>query len=162
MPGPSGTLCHGVASLRTRFSHFDGTQAISSGHCISPALCTYTHSFQPAFRSSLLPLSVFLMRTVFNVFIDFVIILFLFYILIFRLRGMQDVSSPNRYLTHVPYIGRRSLNHWTTRKAPPPCFLKSKIPAFPISTYHLCDFSQNHESHGLFFNVFFQSTQFYR
>ena len=43
------------------------------------------------------------------------------------LRGRWDLSSLTRYLTHAPCIGRRILNHWTTREAPPwPCHL-SKI-----------------------------------
>ena len=31
---------------------------------------------------------------------------------------MWDLSSPTRDRTHVPCIGRRILNHWTTRKVP--------------------------------------------
>ena len=51
-----------------------------------------------------------LMWTIFEVFIEFVTILLLFYVLFFWLRGMWDLSSP--------CIGRRSLNHWTTREVP--------------------------------------------
>ena len=75
------------------------------------------------------------MWTVFNVFTEFVTILFLFYILIFQLRGMQDVSSPNRDLTQVPYIGRQSLNHWTTSEVHT-IVLKGIIVDYPISIYH--------------------------
>ena len=32
------------------------------------------------------------------------------------LRGMWDLSSPTRDQTHIPCIGRRILNHWTTRE----------------------------------------------
>ena len=31
-------------------------------------------------------------------------------------RGMWDLSSPTRDQTHVSYIARQILNHWTTRK----------------------------------------------
>ena len=31
---------------------------------------------------------------------------------------MWDLSSPTRARTRVPGIGRRSLNHWTTREVP--------------------------------------------
>ena len=32
--------------------------------------------------------------------------------------GMRDLSSPTRAQTLVPCIGRRILNHWTTREVP--------------------------------------------
>ena len=32
--------------------------------------------------------------------------------------GMWDLSSLTRDRTHVPCIGRRILNHWTTREVP--------------------------------------------
>ena len=58
------------------------------------------------------------MWTIFKVFIEFVTILLLFYVLVFWFRGMGDLSSPTRDQTQIPCIGRRSLNYWTTRKAP--------------------------------------------
>ena len=59
------------------------------------------------------------MWTIFKVFIEFVTILLLFYVLFFFwFRGMWDLSSPTRDQTQTPCIGRRSLNYWTTRKAP--------------------------------------------
>ena len=91
-----GTLCDHLAPLRTRCSHFNMIQAIGSEHHVSPALCIYMHGFQPVLVP---PLSVFLMWTVFKVFIEFVTILF--YIFAFQLGGMQDVSSLNRDLTSV-------------------------------------------------------------
>ena len=61
------------------------------------------------------------MWTIFEVFIDFVTVLLLFYVLFlffFWLRGMWDLSSLTRDQTHTPCIGRQSLNHWPTRKSP--------------------------------------------
>ena len=55
------------------------------------------------------------MWTIFKVFIEF---LLLFYVLVFWLRGMWDLSSPTRDRTRTPCIGMRSLNHWTTREVP--------------------------------------------
>ena len=37
-------------------------------------------------------------------------------------RGMWDLSSLTRDRTHIPYIGRRILYHWTTRGVPRPNF----------------------------------------
>ena len=54
--------------------------------------------------------SIFSMWTIFKVFIEFVIILLLFYVLVFWPRGMWDLSSLTRDQTHAPGIGRRSLN----------------------------------------------------
>ena len=58
------------------------------------------------------------MWTVFKVFIEFVIILLLFYVLVFWPWGMWDLSSPTRNLICTPCIGRQSFNHWTTREVP--------------------------------------------
>ena len=62
---------------------------------------------------------IFLMWTTFKVFIEFVTVLILFYLLVFWLRGMWDLGSLTRDRTRTPCIGRRSLNHWTTKKVPP-------------------------------------------
>ena len=37
--------------------------------------------------------------------------------------SMWDLSSPNRDQTHSPCMGSQSLNHWTAREVPRPCFL---------------------------------------
>ena len=58
------------------------------------------------------------MWTIFKVFIEFVTIVFLFYVLVFWPQGMWDLSSPTRDGTHTPYIGRQGLNHWTAREVP--------------------------------------------
>ena len=58
------------------------------------------------------------MWTIFKAFIEFVTILLLLYVLVFWPRGMWDLSSPSRGRTLTPCIGRRSLNHWTTREVP--------------------------------------------
>ena len=54
----------------------------------------------------------------FKVFIEFVTVLLLFYVLVFWLRGMWNLSSPTRDRTCTPCIGRQSLNHWTMREVP--------------------------------------------
>ena len=48
----------------------------------------------------------FLMWTMFKVFIEFVTILFLFYVLVFWLQGMENLSSPSRDQTPTPCILR--------------------------------------------------------
>ena len=64
-------------------------------------------------------LFVFLMWTVFRVFIEFVSILFLFYALVFlATRGTWNLSSLTRDWTHTFCIRRRSLNHWIARDIP--------------------------------------------
>ena len=55
------------------------------------------------------------MWTMFKVFIEFVTVLFLFYVLIFWTWAMWDLSSPTRDGTFASCSGRRSLNHWTAR-----------------------------------------------
>ena len=58
--------------------------------------------------------------SLFSIFIAFVTILLLFYVLVFWLQGMWDLSSPIRDAIHTPCIGRQSLNHWTAREVPGP------------------------------------------
>jgi len=57
-------------------------------------------------------LFVFLMRTIFKVFIEFVTIMFLFYVLVSR-----EVSSWTKDWTCNPCTGRQCLNNWTDREA---------------------------------------------
>ena len=61
---------------------------------------------------------VFLMWTIFKVFIEFVTIWLLFYVLVFWLQDMWDFNSLTRDQTCTPCVGKRSLNHWTTRDVP--------------------------------------------
>ena len=49
---------------------------------------------------------------------------FYFVLFFFLHRGMWDLSSPTRDWSHTPGIGRRSLNHWTTRGVLPVSFYK--------------------------------------
>ena len=57
----------------------------------------------------------FFIWTIFKVFTEFVTILLLFYVF----EGfMWDFRSQTRDGTPIPYIGRWSLNHWTTREVP--------------------------------------------
>ena len=60
----------------------------------------------------------FLLWTIFNVFIEFVTILLLFYVLVFWPEGMWDLSSPTRDQTCTLCLGRPSFNRWTTREVP--------------------------------------------
>ena len=58
-----------------------------------------------------------------KVFIEFITVLFPFYVLVFLLQGMWDLWPLTRDQTHTPCIGRQSLNHWkvevlTTREVP--------------------------------------------
>ena len=54
----------------------------------------------------------------FKVFIELVTILFLFYVLIFWLWDMWDLSSLTRDQTHTLCIERQSLNLWISREVP--------------------------------------------
>ena len=75
-----------------------------------------------------------------KVFIEFVTILLLFYVLVFRPRGMWDLSSLTRDRTRTPCIGRQSLNHWTTREVPPPQNFKNQmelLKRFNSWTFHI-------------------------
>ena len=58
------------------------------------------------------------MWTIFKVVIEFVVVLLLLYVLGFWLQGIWDLGSLTRGLTHIPNIGRQSLNHWTAREVP--------------------------------------------
>ena len=61
---------------------------------------------------------VFWLWTIFKVFIESVTILLLFYVSVFWLRGLWDLSSGTRDPIPTPCIGRRSLNHWTASEVP--------------------------------------------
>ena len=63
-------------------------------------------------------LNIFLMWTIFKVFIEFVTILLLFYVLVFWPRGMWDLSSLTRDQTCTPCLGRQSLKQRTTGEVP--------------------------------------------
>ena len=75
------------------------------------------------------------MWTILKVFTEFVTILLLFYVLVFWLRGMWDLSSLTRDRTWTLCIGSQSLNHWTTREVPyflAVLGLRFCVRAFPI------------------------------
>ena len=71
--------------------------------------------------------SFFLMWTIFKVFIEFVTTLLLFYVLVFWPWRMWDPSSLTRDQTDTPFIGRWSLNHWTTREVPQNAILECSL-----------------------------------
>ena len=54
---------------------------------------------------------IFLMWATFKVFIEFVMILLLFDVLVFRPGGIWDLSYLTRGGTHTPCIGRQSFIH---------------------------------------------------
>ena len=59
---------------------------------------------------------------------------FLFFmVLVFWLWGMQELGSPTRNATFTPCVGRRTLNHWTTREVPTGTFFRKWLipPTFP-------------------------------
>ena len=56
-------------------------------------------------------------KTIFYVFIVFVTILLLFYVLVFWLWDMLDLSFPDKYWILTSCTERRTLNHWTVRKS---------------------------------------------
>ena len=106
----------------------------------------------------------FLMRAIFKVFIEFVTILLLFYVLVFWPWGVWDLSSPTRDRTLIPCIGRRSLNHWTTREVPSLYFrflfhaMKMHKPdAVSLEKHHR--FKQVEKSHLISSNVETKPTQ---
>ena len=77
---------------------------------------THTHFCCGPFYLKIL-LDSFLMWTIFKVFIEFVIILFLFYVLVFWPWGMWDPGSQTRGRTHTPCTGKWSLHHGLPRKS---------------------------------------------
>ena len=54
-----------------------------------------------------------------------------FYVLVFWPWGMWDLGSRTRDQTRTPYIGRRSLNHWTAREVP----ILSYLICLPFKTF---------------------------
>ena len=68
--------------------------------------------------------------------IEFVIMLFLFYVsdFFFFCHEMWNLSFPSRDQTCTPYIERGSLYHWTAREVPIPEDLTEGTPlAWPVS-----------------------------
>ena len=53
----------------------------------------------------------------FKFFIEFVTILFLFYVLVFQPKA-YGILAPQTGIEPAPLVGRQSLNHWTARKGP--------------------------------------------
>ena len=62
--------------------------------------------------------TIFLMWTIFKVFIEFVTILLLLYVLVFWLLRMWNLSSPTRHRTHTCCFGRQNPKCWTAREVP--------------------------------------------
>ena len=80
--------------------------------------CNKTKLNNTAWYLILFKIVFFFTWTIFKVFIKFVKILFLFYVFVFCLQGMSDLSSPTRDGTHTLWRGRLSLNHCTTKGSP--------------------------------------------
>ena len=90
------------------------------GSCLSShSLQSAVSRFKPASLNSIaLALFFFFYNgDNFKVFIEFVTILFLFYVLVFWPQGMWDLCSLMRDRSGTPWNRMRSLNHWTTRKS---------------------------------------------
>ena len=68
---------------------------------------------------ALVIITIFLMWTIFKVFIEFITILPLFYIWGLGAQGMWDRSPSTRAHTLTPCPGRGSCNHWISREVPP-------------------------------------------
>ena len=85
-------------------------------------MVTLPYSFAWLLRIFLGPFF-FLMWTIFQVFIEFVTLLRLFYAWVLWPRGMWDLSYPTTNRRHSPCSGRWSLNHWITREIPENFFL---------------------------------------
>ena len=75
------------------------------------------------------------MWTIFNMFIEYVTLLLLFYVLVFCLQGTCHLSSPIWDQTLIPCIGRWSLHHWTTREVSQISFLFTLSPSSISVTY---------------------------
>ena len=77
-----------------------------------------SHGLLPVCLLFFLFLDFFLMWIIFKVYMEFVKILFLFYILLFGPPAMWDLSFPTRDGTHNSCIRRCSLNHRTASDVP--------------------------------------------
>ena len=108
---PSLTRCTELQSGTIK----SGTLAAPSGHPPRTPCCSVPEQTQIS-----QVFFFFLILTIFKVFTEFVITLFLFYLLVFWSQGIWDLSSPTRdqLRSHTPCIGRQSRNHWTTREVP--------------------------------------------
>ena len=81
----------------------------------------------------------------FKVFIEFVIILLLLYALVFRLWGNWNLSSPTRDWIYAPCIGRRSLNHWTTREVSQAVLITENSPGRTVTIMYAVTQSLHHK-----------------
>ena len=94
-------------------------------HCLNTYYLLGTRVVAVYFPHLSLFFQIFFMWTIFKVFIEFVIVMLLFYVLIFWQQGVQDLSSLTRNQTSTPCIGRRRLNHWTSKEVPSSFILTS-------------------------------------
>ena len=98
--------------------------------CFSPLPFTplpHTSFTDPCLSKSLLFIYVF------KVFIELVTILPQFYILIFGSQACGMLAPQPGMETHIPYIGRRSFNHWAAREVPASLKISAfKAMVFPI------------------------------
>ena len=94
----------------------DTTEQLNNNKCNSSSCWCFSPCF--AEYSPRVPFFFFFDVDHFKVFIEFVIILLLFYILVFWPGGMWDLGSLTRDQTHTPCIAKRSLTHWATQEVP--------------------------------------------
>ena len=98
--------------------YLEQTMGISRGKTFSERETKFFTQPSVKCETRIFFLKIFLMWTIFKVFIEFIIILLLFYVLVFWPQGMWDLSSLTRDHTCSSCIGRQSLNHWTAREVP--------------------------------------------
>ena len=99
------------------FCHLSSHHAVSQGDPKLSGECVCLRNAATGIRISLVGFFLDLkkkMRTIFKVFIEFVIILLLFYVLFF----LAILGFLTRDRTYTPCIERQSLNHWTIREVP--------------------------------------------
>ena len=59
----------------------------------------------------------------------------LFYILVFWLQGMWDLTSSNRDRTHTPCSGGLSRKHWSTREVPHFILLQNRFSIYRLVSH---------------------------
>ena len=72
-----------------------------------------------------------------SLYTEFVTILFLFYVLVFWLQGMWDLSSLTRDWTHIPCIRWWSPNHWPAREVPSHFGFNFAFPKWRLGPFHM-------------------------
>ena len=80
----------------------------------------------------------FMTWIIFKAFIECVTVLLLFYVSVFWPRGMWNLSFRIRDGTHISWIGRQSLNRWTTTREVPHLQLITMTPWYKQCSWMQC------------------------